>query len=509
MIGCVGGCISWLKKMTKTRSLGLLLSAVFLPLLFSQSVPISSVPGLSASLPAASACTGKTNLLCAIPNVFGPYGLVLPHPGVSPSFASSFQTDFAATATQLTLLPLANPASGFVYEYDAQTGLYSRTSQSLGPVVTERGETIGRHKFYIGGTYQRFRFSKLDGVDLHNIPALLPAVPSSVPAGDPYLAGEFISTQNSIDIKLNQFTIFGTFGLTNRIDLSIAVPFMQAAFNVNSVATINRVVGTEPIVIPGATGQPVVTCCSNGGPGPYGPVFASYFNPANPAGSTVREFSNNQSTSAGDLYWDPSKNSAQGIGDITFRLKANLYHDDRLSFAILTDVRAPTGDATNFLGSGTVGFKPVAALSVRAGFLTPHVNLGYQWNGSSILGGDPYLGTKGRLPGFAIFSAGSDIPVSKYITLSADYLGQELVNSLRISTATYTSPGPLASTGQVESFQTIVPQANQVYNQSDAAIGLKISAFDRLLFTANAIVALNRAGLRQKVTPFVAVSYVF
>jgi len=495
--------------MTKTFALGLCCSYIFVGPIFSQSVAISSVPGLSAALPAASACTGKTSLLCAIPNVFGPYGLVLPHPGVSPSFASSFQTGFAQTATQLTLLPLANPASGFVYEYDAQTGLYSRTSQSLGPVVTERGETIGRHKFSFGGSYQRFRFSKLDGVNLHDIPAVLPAVPGTVPAGDPYLAGQFISTRNSVDIKLNQFTIFGTFGLTNRIDISVSVPFMQAAFNVNSVATINRIVGTEPIVIPGAGGQPIVTCCSNGGPGPYGPVFANYFNPANPAGSTVREFSNNQSTSQGDLYWNPNKNSAQGIGDVTFRVKANLYHDDRLSFALLADVRTPTGDASNFLGSGTVGIKPVAALSVRAGWLTPHLNLGYQWNGSSILGGNPYLGTKGSLPGFALFSAGSDMPVSKYITLSADYLGQELVNSLRISTTTFASPGPLASTGQVGNFQTIVTDGKQTYNQSDAAIGVKISAFDHLLLTANTIVSLNNGGLRQKITPLVALSYVF
>jgi hypothetical protein len=495
--------------MTKAYPFGLVLVSVSVIRVYSQAVPISSVPGLSAALPAPTACTGKTNLLCAIPNIYGPYGLVLPNPGVATSFASSFQTSFAATATQLTLLPLASTASAFVYEYDAQTGLYSRTSQSLGPVLTERGETVGRHKFFFGGTYQRFRFSKLDGVDLHHIPALLPAVPSSVPPGDPYLAGQFISTQNSIDIKMNQFTIFGTFGLTNRVDLSVAIPLMQVGFNVNSVATINRIIGTEPIILPGAGGKPVVSCCSNGGPGPYGPAYANYFDPQNPATSTTREFSNNQSTSAGDLYWNPSKNSAQGVGDITLRLKANLYRNDRFSFAMLGDVRLPTGDASNFLGSGAIGIKPVAALSIRAGWLTPHVNLGYQWNGSSILGGNPYLGTKAMLPGFAVFSFGSDIPVSKYVTLSADYLGQELVNSPRISTATFTSPGPLASTGQAGSFQTIVPQDKQVYNQSDTAIGVKFSAFDHLLFTANMIVALNDSGLRQRITPLVAVSYVF
>lgn len=500
--------------MTKIGTLGFLIFAVSVSRLFSQAVPISSVPGLSAALPSATACTGKTSLLCAIPNVYGPYGLVLPNPGVAPSFASSFATNFAATATQLTLLPLANPASGFVYQYDAQTGLYSRTTQSLGPVLTERGETIGRHKFAFGGTYQRFRFQTLDGVNLHNIPAILPAVPSSVPAGDPYLAGQFISTQNSVDIKMNQFTIFGTFGITNRLDLSVAVPFMQVGFNVNSVATINRIAGTEPIIVPvltpgSASPSKIVACCSNGGPGPYGPVFANYFDPNNPATSIMREFSNNQKTTLGDLYWNPNKNNAEGIGDLTLRAKANLYHNEKLSFAIVTDVRLPTGDANNFLGSGTVGVKPVAALSFRTGWLTPHVNLGYQWNGSSILGGNPYLGTKSTLPGFAIFAAGSDIPVSRYVTLSVDYLGQELVNSPRIGTETFQSPGPLATTGQIGTFKTIYPLGKEVYNQSDAAVGLKFSLFDHLLLTVNSIIAINDGGLRQRVTPMAGLSYVF
>jgi hypothetical protein len=495
--------------MTKTYPLGLLFIAMTAMPLFCQAVPISSVPGLSAALPPATACTGKANLLCAIPNLYGPYGLTLPNPGIATTFASAFQTSFAATATQLTLLPLANPASGFVYQYDPQTGLYSRTTESLGPVLTERGETIGRHKFAFGGSYQRFRFQTLDGVNLHNIPAVLPAMASSVPPGDPYLAGQFISTRNSVDIKMNQFTIFGTFGLTNRIDLSVAIPYMQVGFNINSVATINRIAGTEPILYPSPSGTPTVGCCSNGGPGPYGPVFANFFDPKNPATSTVREFSNNQSTSQGDLYWNPNKNNAGGIGDVTLRAKANMYHNEKLSFAVVTDIRLPTGDASNFLGSGTVGIKPVAALSFREGWLTPHVNLGYQWNGSSVLGGNPYLGTKSRLPGFAIFSAGSDIPISRYITLSADYLGQELVNSPRIGTETFQSPAPLASTGQTGVFQTIVPLGKQVYNQSDAAVGLKISAFDHLLLTVNAIISLNDAGLRQRITPMAGLSYVF
>ncbi len=307
---------------------------------------------------------------------------------------------------------------------------------------------------------------------------------------------------------MNQFTIFATFGITNRLDVSVAVPFMQVGFNVNSVATINRIAGTEPILYPSANG-PVVGCCSNGGPGPYGPVFANYFDPKNPATSVIREFSNNHSTAPGDLYYNPSNNNAQGLGDVTLRAKGNIFHNDTTSMALVTDIRLPTGDANNFLGSGTIGIKPVLAVSFREAWFTPHVNLGYQWNGSSVLGGNPYLGTKSQLPGFATFSGGTDIPVSKFVTFAVDYLGQELVNSPRIGLETVQSPGPLATTGQVGNFQTIVPLGKQVYNQSDAAIGLKISAFDHFLMTVNAIVALNDNGLRQRVTPMAGLSYVF
>jgi hypothetical protein len=93
--------------------------------------------------------------------------------------------------------------------------------------------------------------------------------------------------------------------------------------------------------------------------------------------------------------------------------------------------------------------------------------------------------------------------------MAVDYLGQELVNSPRIGLQTFQSPGPLATTGQVGNFQSIVQLGKHVYNQSDAAFGVKVSAFDHFLMTANAIISLNDAGLRQRVTPMVGLSYVF
>jgi hypothetical protein len=208
--------------------------------------------------------------------------LTLPDAIYPAHFMSSVISNFAALnteiGTQMTLLPLASQASGFVYEFDRNTGLFVRSAESFGPVLTERGETIGRHKFYFGGTFQRFRFSKMDGINLHDFQSVFTQTPGSAGPGLRPVESQFISTQDSVDLKVNQFTIFGTVGLTNRIDVSVAIPLLQVGDNVNSIATINRIQNTELIVTPGAAG-PVVSCCSAGGPGPYGPVYANFFRP--------------------------------------------------------------------------------------------------------------------------------------------------------------------------------------------------------------------------------------
>ena len=490
------------------------------PTFWSQSVPIASIPGLAnVAFPLVS-CSGTTSLGCAIPNLYGPHGLTLPNATYPAHFMSSVISNFAALnteiGTQMTLLPLTSPASGFTYEFQRNTGLFVRSAQSFGPVLTERGETVGRHKFYFGGTLQRFRFNKVDGVDLHNFQSVFTQAPGSAPAGARPVESQFISTQNSVDLKVNQLTLFGTFGLTNRIDVSLAIPLLQVGYNVNSIATINRIVNTEPIVTPGASG-PVVSCCSAGGPGPYGPVYANFFDPNNKQGSVVREFSNNQFSpdilsnpaKTGDLYWDPSKNNAAGIGDVTVRVKGRVYRSDRATISVLTDVRFPTGDETNFLGSGAWGVKPFAAASVRTGWLTPHFNVGYQWNGSSLLGGNIWNGTKGTLPGYAFFSAGTDIGVTKGLTLAVDYLGQELINAPRVTMSSYTSTGPLVSTGQIGTFPTVVSDSKQTYNQSNVAVGAKYALFNRFLLIGNIMVAVNDGGLRQRVTPTLGISYIF
>lgn len=497
--------------MRLVQTLVLLAIIVSAPVLAQQlSVPVT--PALASTLPARNHCFGQTGLACVMTNLYGPYGLNLPNSTYPASFNSGFEQAFSvfnnAVATQITLLPLASPASGFTYTFDNSTGVYKRTAESFGPVLTERAETIGKHKFFFATTFQRFRFDKIDGRSLHDWPAVFSHASGTGPNGtsEPF-ESQFISSNNSVDLKVNQFTFFSTFGITNHFDVSVAVPLLQIGMNASSYATINRTVGTEPALVNGLE-QP---CCSSG------PPYANYFDPANPATSLQNTFSNNQfapdifnnSAKTNNLYWDPSRHNAAGLGDVTLRFKDSVYHSERLTLSVLTDVRLPSGDEMNFLGSGAVGVRPFAALSVRTGPISPHFNFGYQWNGESILAGNIFTGQKATLPGNAFFSAGTDIAVLRRVTAAVDYIGQELVNAPRIGVTSYTSQLPLTATGQAGTFPTISPSINQTYNQSSLAVGGKVNLVDGLVFSSNLLIALNDGGLRQRVIPLIGFGYTF
>src|SRR5207249_1530660 len=102
-----------------------------------------------------------------------------------------------------------------------------------------------------------------------------------------------------------------------------------------------------------------------------------------------------------------NQTKAHGIGDLLLRVKTTIWMGERFRVAAASDFRLPTGDENNFLGSGTWGVNPFVIVSYRAR-VSPHVHLGYQWNGASILAGriDPTItdehplgtATKGHLP---------------------------------------------------------------------------------------------------------------
>ena len=463
---------------------------------FAQSTPQPLVPGTIVT----GQCQGhETEPGCVLPNLFGPTGLTLYNSPAFSHFAHFVgsaqttlnQTVSTAIATQLAILPIISPASGFTYKYDSATGAFVRTTTSLGPVYTERAETIGRGKASFGVSYQRFRFQNLDGIDLHKIPAVFTHVPGTGPNGavEPYEA-DVISTVNSIDLKLDQTLIYGTVGITDRVDVSVSVPIVDVRMGASSNATIIRVSGQNFVPAPGVT-----------------PV------------SNPHEF--NAAGALNAVY--TSNGSASGIGDVTFRVKGNLFTNENLGVALAVDVRTPTGNAREFLGSGSTGIRPFLIISGRRRF-SPHVNLGFGWNSQSILAGNITgttvsedasdnttiqngPATKQNLPKQITYAAGADYGVTRRLTVSFDYLGQTLINAPGAFLSNFTTQNIAGGTGAI-TLPTITGGTNTL-GLNSGAVGLKYNLFDKLLLTGNILFRLDNKGLQQNVTPLVALSYNF
>src|SRR6476659_9363375 len=195
----------------------------------------------------AAAQTQPASLATLFSDIYGPNGLVLSSDDVlldgsthAAHFNSAFQSDFRlvniALTSQLAGIPLPSPASGFTYKFDSGTGTFVRSTSSFGPILTDRAETIGRGRVAFGFTSQFFSFDHLDGVSLTDIPAVF--------RHDGFEAGggraDVVSTANSIQASVNQFAGALTYGITDRVDVSLAVPLVSTHLSLLSNAQIFR-----------------------------------------------------------------------------------------------------------------------------------------------------------------------------------------------------------------------------------------------------------------------------
>src|SRR5262249_43289150 len=127
----------------------------------------------------------SNKLICLIPQVYGPNGLVLASTGGGSNFQTrNFSTSslqaLGANIGQSLKLPVVSHASGFTYIWDPATQTSVRSTDSFGPILSERAETIGRHKVSLAFTYEYFRLHELDGTNLKHLPSIFPQSDDSV-----------------------------------------------------------------------------------------------------------------------------------------------------------------------------------------------------------------------------------------------------------------------------------------------------------------------------------------
>ncbi len=404
-----------------------------------------------------------------IPTVYGPEGLIVDSLAVLPDgsthaahFNSAFQSEFGqfnvALATQLLTVPFPSPASGYTYAFDESLGVFTRSTQSFGPILTERAETIGKGKFTFGFAYQRFKFDSIEGIDLGTVPAVFTHDDFQLGGG----RADVVNTVNDIQADFSRFIAFFTYGLSDHFDISAAIPIVDASLRATSRTEVVRV---------GTAANPAV----------------HFFQTAQGEIGDSREFL--------------ASGSASGLGDVLLRFKGTAPKSGPTRLGFLADVRFPTGDEEDLLGSGAWGVKPLVVLSWELGRFSPHVNVGYQWNGESVLGGDIASGRKEDMPDQFLYAGGADVGVHKNVTLVVDLIGQKVVDAPRLVRETFT-----AADGRT--FDQVSFERGSYYI-NDLAVGVKVSAGGSLLLDVNVLFRLDSAGLRTDISPLVGFEYSF
>jgi hypothetical protein len=292
----------------------------------------------------------------------------------------------SAVATALSNLPVASSASALRYTFDPQLGVYVPSPQSLGPILTERAETIGKDKFFVSLTYQRFQFDHLDQLDFGSVNFQIPVqLPGAIPG--------VIDTNSALSLTISQTTAQFTYGVENWLDVSFALPVVTSSLQFSTQATVS--------VLPNT------------------PIFF--------------------------LPQSSVKQSSTGLGDGLARIKAKLLEHRGFTLGIAGDVRVPTGDEFNYHGAGAYGVKPFLIGSLTRKNVSAHINAGYQWNGKSFLGSSTGM-EKERLPGQLFYATGVEASISPRFTAAFDLLDQIIINGRRTFLETETVGGTTFNT---------------------------------------------------------------
>ena len=248
-------------------------------------------------------------------------------------------------------LPVTSSASAFTYRFDRNLGTVVRSSDSFGPFLVERSLTSGRLRGSLALSYQAASFDTIDGRRLKD---------GSLIATASRLRGEaqpFDVEAISLDIHTNTVTLLGNIGLTDRLDIGAALPFVALSLSGSRVDTYR---GTELVQAIGSA-------------------------------------------------------SASGPGDFLIRGKYNLLRRTGSGLAIGGEARLPTGNEQNLLGTGEASIKPRLIASLERDRVAVHGDIGYALGGFSdelVYGGAiTVLGTShltlvGEIAGRRLSSAG-------------------------------------------------------------------------------------------------------
>ena len=217
---------------------------------------------------------------------------------------------------ELATLPVSTSSGGFVYRLDPTLGTVVRSSDSFGPFFTERSLTAGRNRATFGLGFRSTTFDTIDGQSLRD--GTLVSTASTL-RGE---AAPFDIETMSLRIRADTVTFTANYGVTDRLDLSAAVPFVRVHLRGERVDNYR---GREVLQAAGSA-------------------------------------------------------SASGPGDVVLRAKFNVLRDRATGLAVGGEARLPTGDEENLLGAGEPSLAPRLMASYEGRRVGVHGEVGYAFS---------------------------------------------------------------------------------------------------------------------------------
>jgi hypothetical protein len=222
--------------------------------------------------------------------------------------------------TGLSTVPIGSSAGGFTYRVEQGLGgIPQRSSATFGSFFTERSLTVGKYRGSLGVTLQHSAFDTLDGQSLTD--GTLVATASSLSSE----SAPFDVETLTLNMTLDSLTLTSTFGLTDRVDIGVALPLLRLSLEGERMDTYR--------------GRRLLQASASA--------------------------------------------TASGLGDVALRVKYNLMRGAGQGLAIGAEARLPTGDEENLLGSGEFSLEPRIIWSVERGRLALDTDFGYAVGGLS------------------------------------------------------------------------------------------------------------------------------
>lgn len=360
-------------------------------------------------------------------------------------------------AIGISTAPVGGSAAGFSYELNTTTGELVLRSSSFGPLLMDRPLTNGAGVLGFGFSFQRLAFDELQGVSLRDRGYL--AFDNQVLYTNENLQ-QYIQEFVQLEPTVTSFNAVLSYGLTGFLDLGVVVPIHHLELEGRRQWDWH-IPKTYPI--------------------------------------DPRDQETFDAPSGEGLVLDQGSVSATGVGDLTVRAKVGMGRPAG-GLGVLLDLRLPTGDEENLLGTGEVGarlaFLGAKSLGDRG---NAYVNAGYSFGGLS------------DEVNYA-FGIDTQLLPAKQLTLSFEVLGQNIRDFFKSTTRLahgpvntrdfrFTPPEPVV----YDTGEPILTLGS--VNSLKGAVGAKYQLGSHVLLTGGVVFPLNDKGLQTKPSPYVGLDF--